>query len=41
MGVFAKFIANDKFTEALTRDCLAFVESVLNSDADPEMRSAV
>lgn len=40
MGVFAKFIGRDKFTDALIEDCLKFVQNVLVNDNDPEIRSA-
>lgn len=39
MGVFAKFIGKEKFSDALTEDCLNFVQNILNNDNDPEIRS--
>lgn len=39
MGVFAKFIGKDKFSDNLTQDCLMFVQSILTNDNDPESRS--
>ena len=40
MGVFAKFIGKEKFTDAYINNCLAFVQSVLGHETDPEMKSA-
>lgn len=39
MGVFAKYIGQEKFSDALTNDCLEFVQNILNNDNDPEIRS--
>lgn len=39
MGVFAKYIGKEKFSDALTRDCLDFVQNILTNDSDPEIRS--
>lgn len=40
MGVFAKFIGKEKFTDAYVTSCLTFVQNVLGSETDPEMKSA-
>jgi len=37
MGVFAKYIGKDKFTDNLIEDCLKFVQNVLTNDNDPEV----
>ena len=39
MGVFAKFIGKEKFSDSLTNDCLNFVQNILTNDNDPEIRS--
>jgi len=40
MGVFAKFINREKFSDQLIEDCLKFVQNVLLNESDPEIRSA-
>ncbi|CAF0848327.1 unnamed protein product [Brachionus calyciflorus] len=40
MGVFAKFIGKDKFTDDIVQNCLLFVTNALTNEADPEIRSA-
>lgn len=39
MGVFAKYIGKDKFSETLIEECLQFVQNILTQDQDPEIRS--
>ena len=40
MGVFAKNIGKEKFTDVYVENCLNFVENVLANESDPEIRSA-
>ena len=40
MGVFAKFIGKEKFTDVYINNCLTFVQNVLGNESDPEMKSA-
>ncbi len=40
MGVFAKYIGKEKFSDSLIDDCLKYVQNVLINDNDPEIRSA-
>lgn len=40
MGVFAKNIGKEKFTDVYVENCLSFVENVLGNENDPEIRSA-
>ena len=37
MGVFAKFINREKFSDQLIEDCLKFVQNVLINESDPEV----
>jgi hypothetical protein len=37
MGVFAKFINREKFSDQLIEDCLKFVQNVLLNESDPEV----
>lgn len=39
MGVFAKYISKEKFTDALIDNCLSFVQNTLANENDPELRS--
>jgi hypothetical protein len=39
MGVLAKHVGKDKFNQVLIGDCLSFVQSSLNNESDPEIRS--
>jgi hypothetical protein len=41
MGILAKYMNSDKFSNDLINDCLLFVQHVLNNDTDAEKRSAV
>lgn len=40
MGVFAKFISKDKFTDVLIENCVEFVQTALTNETDVEIRSA-
>ena len=40
MGVFAKYIGKNKFSDVLIEDCLKFVQNVLTNESDPDTRSA-
>ena len=41
MGILAKYISEDKFSEHLINECLAYSQHVLSNEDDPEKRSAV
>lgn len=38
MGVFARFINREKFSDQLIEDCLKFVQNVLINESDPEVK---
>jgi hypothetical protein len=40
MGVFAKYVGKEKFSDALVGDCLSFVQSILTAEGDADTRSA-
>ncbi len=39
MGVFAKHIGKEKFSDSLANDCLNFVQNILTNENDPEIRA--
>jgi hypothetical protein len=41
MGILAKYMSKQKFTDSLINECLLFVTQILNNDDDAEKRSAV
>lgn len=41
MGILAKYMSSEKFSNNLINDCLLFVQHVLANDDDADKRSAV